>query len=76
MGSMSTVSNLYTMTRLREVRTSKGWTQAKLARAVDVSEQTVRNAEKGRVRTTHYVAARMARALRVPIKALGDRTYL
>lgn len=37
--------------KLRDVRESEGITQTKLARKSDLSDKTVRNAEKGRVPT-------------------------
>ncbi len=55
---------------MREARTSCGWTQEDLARAVGVTRQTVLAIEKGGYEPSVRLALLLARALAVPVDDL------
>ena len=61
------------MSRMREIRTSLGWSQARLAREAGVTEKAVSRWElRGVEHAELAVMARVARALGVPMEELLD----
>lgn len=56
--------------RLRELRTEHRWTQADLARELDVSRQTVNALEAGRYDPSLPLAFTIARAFKLPIEQI------
>ena len=61
---------------LRELRTERGWTQADLARELEVSRQTVNSIETGKYDPSLPLAFRIAAIFERPIEAVfepGDR---
>ena len=57
-------------TRLRDIRTKAGWTQAELADRIEVSRQTVNYIENGTFCPSTFLALRLARELRVSVEEL------
>lgn len=55
---------------IREARTARGWTQAELARRVEVSRKTINTVENGVFVPSTLVALKIARALGCPVEAL------
>lgn len=57
---------------IREARISKGWTQAKLAEAIDVSHEFIRSLEslKGKNSFSAFTAWRISKALDVSLDTL------
>ncbi|HYD09905.1 MAG TPA: helix-turn-helix transcriptional regulator, partial [Acidimicrobiales bacterium] len=55
-----------------ELRSSKGWTQADLARELDVSRQTVISLEKGKYDPSLPLAFRIARLFGLQIEEIFD----
>ena len=58
--------------RIRELRTARGWTQAALADLLDVSRKTVNALETGRYDPSLPLAFRLARVLGEPLEAIFD----
>ena len=58
--------------RIRELRDSNGWTQADLARQLDVSRQTVNALEAGRWDPSLTLAFSIARLFDEPVEAIFD----
>ncbi|TRX73179.1 helix-turn-helix transcriptional regulator [Pseudomonas mangiferae] len=58
--------------RLRELRAERGWSQAELARLLDVSRQSVNAIETGKYDPSLPLAFRIARLFGVPIEAIFD----
>ena len=58
--------------RLPELRQTKGWTQADLARHLDVSRQTVISLEKGRYDPSLPLAFRIAALFGCSIEEIFD----
>lgn len=58
--------------RLREMRVSRGWSQAKLAEKAKVSEKSVKRWEAGAARPYGENRILLAEALEVPIEELGE----
>jgi putative transcriptional regulator len=56
--------------RLRELRLERGWSQADLARHLEVSRQTVNAIEVGRYDPSLPLAFRIARLFDRPIEAI------
>lgn len=56
--------------RIAEVRQERGWSQAKLAAAVNQAQTTISSWERERTEPSRDDAARVAAALQVPIEAL------
>ncbi|MEA1674026.1 helix-turn-helix transcriptional regulator [Nitrospirillum sp. BR 11163] len=56
--------------RLREMRARYGWTQADLARRLDVSRQTVNALETGRYDPSLPLAFRIGRLFGLPIEMI------
>ncbi len=56
--------------RLRELRTTRGWSQADLADRLDVSRQTVNAIETGRYDPSLPLAFRVANVFGEPIESL------
>ena len=57
-------------TKLREVRTAQGLTQAQLAELVEVSRQTINYIETGTFCPSTMLALRLAKELRVAVEDL------
>jgi putative transcriptional regulator len=58
--------------RVRELRTERGWSQADLARRLEVSRQTVNAIETGRYDPSLPLAFRIARLYGLPIEGLFE----
>ena len=58
--------------RIRELRDSNGWTQADLARELDVSRQTVNALEAGRWDPSLTLAFSIARLFEEPVEAIFE----
>ena len=58
--------------RIRELRDSNGWTQADLARDLDVSRQTVNALEAGRWDPSLTLAFSIASLFEEPVEAIFD----
>lgn len=56
--------------RLKVLRAERDWTQADLAKALDVSRQTVNAIEKGKFDASLPLAFRMARLFERPIEEI------
>jgi putative transcriptional regulator len=56
--------------RLKVLRAERDWTQADLARALEVSRQTVNAIETGKYDPSLPLAFRMARLFGLPIEAI------
>lgn len=56
--------------RLPELRAERGWSQARLAEALDVSRQTVNSLEKGRYDPSLPLAFKISRLMQLPIEAI------
>lgn len=54
--------------RVRDLRTSRGWTQAELAERLDVSRQTIYAIENGRFDPSLPLAFRIARLFGLTIE--------
>lgn len=59
---------------LPELRAEKGWSQAELAKHLDVSRQTVNALEKGRYDPSLPLAFRIAHVFGQPIEAIFTPT--
>jgi putative transcriptional regulator len=57
-------------TRLRDIRSEAGWTQAELADRVGVSRQTINYIENGTFCPSTYLALRLARVFDVAVEEL------
>ncbi len=59
---------------IRNIRISRGWTQARLAEAVDVSHEFIRSLEslKGKDTISLFTAWRISKALNVSLDVLLD----
>lgn len=64
------------MTKLRELREFRDWSQAELARRAGLHASTLSLLESGRLRAYPAQVQKLARALRLPVKeveqALGE----
>lgn len=58
--------------RLRVLRAERDWTQADLARALEVSRQTVNAIETGRYDPSLPLAFRLARLFGLPIESIFE----
>lgn len=58
--------------RIRELRDSNGWTQADLARQLDVSRQTINALEAGRWDPSLTLAFSIARLFDEPVEAIFE----
>jgi putative transcriptional regulator len=58
--------------RIRELRDSNGWTQADLARQLEVSRQTVNALEAGRWDPSLTLAFSIARLFGEPVEAIFE----
>lgn len=56
--------------KLKVYRAMHDWTQAKLARRVDVTRKTINTVENGRYAPAVFLALRVAQALDVPVEEL------
>jgi putative transcriptional regulator len=56
--------------RLKELRAQRNWTQAELARALEVSRQTVNAIETGKYDPSLPLAFRLARLFGLPIEGI------
>ena len=56
--------------RLRDAREAKGWTQAQLAEAIQVSRKTVNTVENGVFTPSTTIALKLAKALGEPVEHL------
>lgn len=57
---------------LRDLRGERGWSQAELARELDVSRQTVNALETGRYDPSLPLAFKLARLFERPIEAIFE----
>ena len=57
---------------LRELRAERGWTQADLSRALEVSRQTVNSIETGKYDPSLPLAFRIAALFERPIEAIFE----
>jgi putative transcriptional regulator len=64
----------YIASRLREIRTDAGLTQAQLAERVEVSRQTINYVENGVYCPSTYLALRLARELGVEVEDIFSLT--
>ena len=55
---------------LKVHRAIRDWTQAELARRVDVTRKTINTVENGRYVPSVYLALKMAQAFEVPVEHL------
>lgn len=55
---------------IRVHRAMKDWTQAELARRVNVTRKTINTVENGRFIPSTYLALKIARAFGVPVEAI------
>jgi putative transcriptional regulator len=60
--------------RLRELRTSRGWSQGELAQELGVSRQTVNAIETGKYDPSLPLAFRIARLFERPIEEIFEDT--
>lgn len=58
--------------KLKDLRAERGWSQARLAEALDVSRQTVISLENGRYDPSLPLAFRIARVFERPIEAIFE----
>lgn len=58
--------------RLKVLRAERNWTQAELARALEVSRQTINAIETGKFDPSLTLAFRVARLFEMPIEAIFD----
>jgi putative transcriptional regulator len=58
------------LSRVRELREHKGWSQGELAERLDVSRQTVNAIETGKYDPSLPLAFRLARLFGEPIEAI------
>ena len=58
------------VSRLREARSERGWTQAELAERVGVTRKTVNTVENGVFTPSTTLALKLARALETSVEAL------
>lgn len=58
------------VSRLREARTERGWTQAELAERVGVTRKTVNTVENGVFTPSTTLALKLARTLGTTVEAL------
>ncbi|MBL9134798.1 MAG: helix-turn-helix transcriptional regulator [Verrucomicrobiales bacterium] len=58
--------------RLRELRTSRQWSQGDLAEKLEVSRQTVNSIETERYDPSLPLAFKIARLFKVPIEAIFE----
>ena len=58
--------------RVREMRTSRQWSQADLAEKLDVSRQTVNAIETGKYDPSLPLAFRIAKLFRQPIESIFE----
>ncbi|HCK4324302.1 TPA: helix-turn-helix transcriptional regulator [Pseudomonas aeruginosa] len=58
--------------RVRELRAERGWSQAELARKLEVSRQTVNAIETGRYDPSLPLAFKLARVFGLAIEAIFD----
>jgi putative transcriptional regulator len=58
--------------RLKELRAERGWSQADLAAALDVSRQSVNAIETGKYDPSLPLAFRIARLFGLPIEAIFE----
>ncbi|WP_082235537.1 helix-turn-helix transcriptional regulator [Halobacillus massiliensis] len=56
--------------RVKEVRIQKGWTQAELAKAVEVSRQTIHALEKGDYIPSLLLGMRMAKVFDLHVEEI------
>lgn len=56
--------------RVRELRTGRGWSQIQLAEALGVSRQTVNALEKGRYAPSLTLAFRASAVFELPIESI------
>jgi putative transcriptional regulator len=56
--------------RLKELRAERGWTQADLADALDVSRQTVNALETGKYDPSLPLALRIGRTFGLPVEQI------
>jgi len=56
--------------RVRELREARGWSQARLGEALDVSRQTINAIETGKYDPSLPLAFRIAREFDQPIEAI------
>lgn len=56
--------------RLREMRTEKGWSQARLAELLDVSRQNIIAIEKEKYDPSLALAIKIARLFETPVEAI------
>ena len=57
------------ISRLREARTDRGWTQAELAERVGVTRKTINTVENGVFTPSTTLALKLARALETSVEA-------
>ena len=58
------------VSRLREARAGRGWTQAELAERVGVTRKTINTVENGVFTPSTTLALKLARALETSVEAL------
>lgn len=57
-------------TRLKDLRTERGWTQADLAEQIGVSRKTINTVENGVFTPSTTLALALAQAFGLPVEAL------
>jgi transcriptional regulator with XRE-family HTH domain len=62
--------------RIRELRKSRGWTQARLAAMIDIEQKHVSRIELGKNYPTIDRLEKMAEALKVPLTSFFDFPHL
>ena len=60
---------------IRVHRAMKDWTQAELARRVDVTRKTINTVENGKFVPSAYLALKIARAFGVPVEDVFQIDY-
>jgi putative transcriptional regulator len=62
--------------RIREERTSRGWSQGELAERVDVSRQTINAIEADKYDPSLPVAYKLSALFELPVEQLFSNPYL
>ena len=60
------------ITRVNELRSERGWTQARLATEAGVSRQTINSIETGRFEPSLTLALKLARLFDTPVESIFE----